>query len=82
MFMLAKKDTPKKYIVMYYAVVLNLAICYFNLFIGNPVSAVFSLVVAIGVGVFIKHLTHKELWDKLTQGGSNTFSGTDSPGGV
>jgi len=72
--LLSKKDTPKEFMGMYYAGVLNLAVGMFNAFnyaVGGYffmwICACLSVGIAITIFMVIKRKTHAITWAKLTK---------------
>ena len=84
---LSKKDTPKQFLGMYYAGLLNLAVCYFNLYMYNInggmwltlVSVILSLGVVITIFTLIKRKTTEILWNKLTKSADADNDDTTAP---
>lgn len=81
---LSKKDVPRQYIPMWYAGLLNLGVCYFNLGMYHVYSSTgwltmlgicISLITTIVIFTTIKNKTSKMLWDKLTKKSNGTISG-------
>ena len=72
---LSKKDTPKQFTGMYYAGLLNLTVCYFNLYMYNInggswltfVAVCVSIGATITIFTIIKKKAAEILWTKLTK---------------